>query len=118
MGRLRELGISGLEEQRGALSTACERACWVVRNTCNLEAVPEGLHAVAVDMAAGEFLFQMRCSGQLSDFDAAAAVKSLKEGDTQVVYSVQDSEVPLDALIRQLRFGELRQLTAFRRVSW
>lgn len=109
--------------------TASNLDCWVLQfviekvrsyigNACNVPDVPDELHAVAVDRACGEFLFTKKAGGQLLDLEVEAAVKSIREGDTQVTYAVADDAVTLDGLIEALKSSGNSQLSAYRRLVW
>jgi hypothetical protein len=89
-----------------------------IKNECNIDEIPAGLYQVAVDMAVGEFLFAKKGSGQALGIDAEAAVKSIKEGDTQISYAIPDTSITLDGMIDMLRHCGRGQLISYRRFVW
>jgi hypothetical protein len=89
-----------------------------IKNSCNIDAVPDGLRQVAVDMACGEFLAAKRGGGQELNIDMEKAVKTIKEGDTQITYAVADDAITLDGLIRRLTSGGRPQFATYRRFVW
>jgi len=84
--------------------------------------LPEALEEVAVNTAAGEFLFYKKAAGLLEGFDAEAAVKQIQEGDTSVTFALgagsATQEERLDALIRYLTRTQQGLMAAWRRMRW
>jgi len=84
--------------------------------------LPEALEEVAVNTAAGEFLFYKKAAGLLEGFDAQAAVKQIQEGDTSVTFALGSGsatqEERLDALIRHLTRAQEGLMAAWRRMRW
>jgi hypothetical protein len=89
-----------------------------IKNECNTDEMPEGLYYVAVDMVCGDFLFGKKSSGAELDIDAEAAVKRIKEGDTDITYAISDDSITLDGLIDKLRSGDPSQFAKYRRLTW
>ena len=104
------------------LSLALENVQWRIRNLTNLAEVPDGLTGVAAAMAAGEYLRMKKGAGQLEGFDLDAAVKSIKEGDTDITFAIGDgsstAEQRLDALIATLTEGRTGEIYRYRRLVW
>ena len=81
--------------------------------------IPEELMPSAVDMVVGEFFLSKKNLGQLTiddiDFDA---VKTLKEGDTEVTFvDGMTSAEMVDALIHYLLTPKV-SYSDFRRIRW
>jgi hypothetical protein len=93
-----------------------------IKSECNLSAIPEGLHEVAVDMVCGEFLQNKKAINQLADFNLDAAVKSIKEGDTQITFALNEGsltpEARLDMLINWLINGGRSVFASYRSIKW
>jgi hypothetical protein len=89
-----------------------------IESDCNTDEIPCGLYYAAVDMVCGEFLLAKKGAGQELGIDADAAVKRIKEGDTDVTYAVADDSITLDGLIAALRDCGRPQFAAFRRFGW
>lgn len=90
-----------------------------IKSECNVSAVPEGLHNIAVDMAVGEFLLNKKSMGSLEGFDLSAAVKQIQEGDTNVSFDTSHSpEQRLDALILYLMTYGNGSFSSYRCLTW
>lgn len=116
--RLQSLGYMVVDGDQYAVEFAIQKVTWTIRNECNVAEIPDGLHNIAVDMVCGEFLSIMKGSGRLSEFDVENAIKSIKEGDTQVTYAVSDMANPFDWLINYLMNYGKSQFIAYRRFAW
>jgi hypothetical protein len=116
--RLASLGYAVTEADEWIINFAIEKVTWTIRNECNLTEIPDGLHYIAVDMVCGEVLYSKKGSGQLDELDVDAAVKSIKEGDTQVTYAIADNGVTLDGLIMTLREAGRSEFVTYRRLVW
>lgn len=121
---LRSLGVDLSEDDAlllFILSSVEER----LKNATNLDAVPEGLHQMAAELAAGEYLRIQKGSGRLNiaSIDlSAAAVKQLKEGDTDISFAIgegsQTPEQRLDNLIAYLTRDRQSEIYRYRRLVW
>lgn len=116
--RLKSLGYEVADGDRYAIDFAIEKVTWTIKNECNVTAIPDGLHNIAVDMVCGEFLSMKKGSGQLPEFDVESAIKSIKEGDTQITYAVGDMASPVDWLINYLMNSGKPQFVTYRRFAW
>jgi hypothetical protein len=116
--RLQSLGYEVLEKDEWLINFAIDKVTWTIKNECNVPEIPDGLHFIAVDMVCGEFLFAIKGSGQLENFDVEAAVKSIKEGDTQITYAISDNSITLDGLIDSLIRTGRSQFVTYRRFVW
>ena len=116
--RLQSLGYTVVDGDRYGIEFAIQKVTWTIRNECNVAEIPDGLHNIAVDMVCGEFLSMMKGSGQLPEFNVESAIKSIKEGDTQITYAVGDMANPLDWLINYLTSYGKPQFVTYRRLAW
>lgn len=120
---LAALGVS-VPEGDSALRLICDSVAEQIKNETNQDAVPEGLHHAAVEMAAGKCLCWLRDAGQLeaSGFDLDAAVKQIQEGDTSIAFAVGEGsatpEQRLAELIGHLVDGRRREFARYRRLEW
>lgn len=93
-----------------------------IKNETNRDTVPDGLFYLSVEMALGYFLEWKKDAGQLEGFDLSAAVKQIKEGDTDITFAVGDGstapEARLSALIEYLKNGRLHEVIRYRRLLW
>ena len=80
------------------------------------------LHWTWVDRAVAEFLLNVKTSGKIEGFDLGMAEKSVKEGDTEVVYAVGSGsytpEQRINQLINSLSNSGLSEMISCRRLKW
>lgn len=97
---------------------------WKLKNLTNQSEIPEGLEPMAIRMAAGEYLSTLKGMGllDLATVDLEAAEKQIKEGDTQITYSVGEGtltpEQRLDSLIAAMISGNMGEIYRYRRFIW
>lgn len=95
-----------------------------VKNETNQDAIPEGLHHVAVELVVGEYLTFKKNAGQLDveNLDLEAAVKQIQEGDTNTVFAIGDGsytpEQRLEMLLSRLTRDRTREFIRYRRLVW
>jgi len=116
--RLESFGYTALDADSWVLGFLVEKVTKHILTACNLSEIPEGLHAVAVDMAVGEFLLAKKGSGQLRDFDVEAAVKKISLGDSSVSFDTGEEAITLDDFIMHMTESGKSQLATFRRLPW
>ncbi len=118
---LTALGIAPSEDDP-LLAFVCRSVAERVKNETNRDAVPDGLRYMAAEMAAGQYLSWKKDAGELAGFDTEAAIKEIKEGDTDVTYAIgegsQTPEQRLDSLIDYLINGRTREFIRYRRLLW
>lgn len=93
-----------------------------IKNQTNLNAVPEGLTHVAIDMAVGEFLYAKKSMGLLdvSSLDFSTATKRVKDGDTDVEFLVDVKSTPeanFNAFLNYLQHNEI-DFVRYRVLTW
>ena len=123
IGRLSMFGYDATSYDEVVLDYCLKRAEQYIKNYCNLDEIPEELHYALIDITVGEFLKEKKNSGQLKGFvNLTPAVKSTKEGDTEVVYVTGEGsmtpEQRVDTLISYLLGSHLTELNNFRRLRW
>ena len=117
--RLKYLGYELAEADYSLVDFITTSTGQYIKNFCNVERVPMGLMYVWVDAICGEFLYQKKSMGALSDFDFERAVTSIKEGDTQVNLSEgQTPEQQFDACINAMRQIDVAEMLRYRRLVW
>lgn len=113
--RLQALGFIVADTDNWVLNFCIEKVTNHIKSNCNISAVPEELHEIAVDMVCSEFLAGKMQSGQL---EYKQAVKRIKEGDTDIEYVAGQSDIELlNKLIASLRMNEADLIT-YRRLVW
>lgn len=120
--RLASFGYVVTENDSWMLDFIIQKVENSIKNDCNIDSVPEGLHEVAVDMVVGEFLLNKKSKGQLEGFDLDAAIKQIKEGDTSVTFAIGEGdsspEKRLDDLILYLMTYGKGKLVSYRCIKW
>lgn len=97
---------------------------WKLKNLTNQAEIPEGLEPMAIRMVVGEYLSTLKGMGllDLATVDLEAAEKQIKEGDTQITYSVNEGtltpEQRLDSLIAAMRSLNMAEIYRYRRLVW
>ena len=95
-----------------------------LKNLSNQAELPEGLEPMAIRMVVGEYLSTLKGMGLLNitTIDLEAAEKQIKEGDTQITYSVGEGtltpEQRLDSLIASMRSLNMAEIYRYRRLVW
>lgn len=121
--RLQAFGYEVGEGDGFSLVFCVEKVRGSIKNKTHLSNVPADLEAVAVDMAAGEFLLAKKTFSpdSLAGLDLGMAVKQIQAGDTNTVFATGEgsltAEQRLDAFISRLlsREGEILH---YRRLKW
>lgn len=124
--RLQSLGVILSNEPSSTdgflLSFAVNKTTDHINNQTNLNAIPQGLEQVAIDMAVGEFLFTKKSMGLLdvSSLDFSVAVKKVQDGDTTVEYAIEAKDTPeakFDKFILYLQHNEV-DFVKYRVLTW
>lgn len=120
--RLASFGYEVTEADAWVLGFIIQKVENYIKNNCNVDVVPEGLHQIAVDMAVGEFLLGKKSTGQLTGFNLEAAIKQIQEGDTTVTFAYGDGdstpEKRLDGLISYLMTYGKGSFASYRCIKW
>jgi len=120
--RLSSFGYEVTEGDTWVLGFIIQKVENYIKNNCNVDIVPEGLHQIAVDMSVGEFLLSKKSTGQLTGFNLEAAIKQIQEGDTTVTFAFGDGdstpEKRLDYLISYLLSYGKGSFASYRCIKW
>lgn len=120
--RLSSFGYEVTEGDTWVLGFIIQKVENYIKNNCNIDEIPEGLHQIAVDMSVGEFLLSKKSTGQLTGIDMEAAIKQIQEGDTNVTFAIGDGdstpERRLDYLISYLMEYGKGSFASFRCIKW
>ena len=125
-GRLASLGITLSNEPTSTdgflLSFTVKKVTDHINNQTNLDAIPQGLESVSIDMAVGEFLFAKKSMGLLNvsslDFDLVA--KTVQDGDTTTTFAVEANSTPearFNNFIAYLQHNEV-DFVKYRVLTW
>lgn len=119
--RLVSFGYEPTENDTWVIAYSTKGTVNHVLNEINHQTVPDGLFEVVVDMICGEVLNSKFLSGQLdlASLDLDGMIQSVREGDTQVNFSVDGSdEAKAQELFRWLMQGKGSDLLCYRRMRW
>ena len=122
LNRLESLGYTLKETDDWMISFSVQKVENTIKNECNADSIPDGLLQIAVDMICGEFLFTLKQSGQLDDFDLDAALKTVQTGDTTVTFAVDQGsmtvEQRLNNLLSFLMNNGRSEFICYRKIRW
>lgn len=120
--RLNMLGYVPTVEDNDHIDYELEKTLNYVKNYCNIATIPEILDLRIVDRICSDFLYYKKNSGSLRGFNYDNVIKSIKEGDTTITYSVgQGEDTPenrFDAFVKSLERGFDKWITPHRRLRW
>ena len=120
--RLKQLGYIATTEDNDQIDFELNKTLNYVMNYCNITIIPEILYPRITDRICSDFLYYKKNSGSLKDFNYDAVIKSIKEGDTTITYSVgQGEDTPenrFDAFVKSLERGFDKWITPHRRLRW
>ena len=117
--RLESFGYEVTEADTWVLEFIIQKVENYIKNNCNIDTIPEGLHQIAVDMSVGEFLLNKKSTGQLTGIDLEAAIKQIQEGDTTVAFAIDSTpEERLDNLISHLLNYGKGSFASYRCIKW
>lgn len=119
---LETLGYAVEENDEALLQFCVQRAEDEICRECNRREVPGELEEFAGWLGCAEFLNAKLATGRLEGMEELnyGAVASIREGDVQVSYAVNEAstaEGRLAAFINGLR-GEKERYAAHRRIKW
>lgn len=122
--RLASFGYTVVEADKWVIDFLIRKVENHIKDSCNILSIPEGLYQIAVDMVAGNFLFEKKAvdADSLAGIDLDTAVKQIQEGDTSVTFAIgEGSKTPeqrLDAVISWLMtYGE-KDFVSYRCLKW
>ena len=120
--RIKHFGYTVSESDYPQVDFELEKIINYTLNYCNITELPEIIKPRLIDRVCADFLFYKKNSGTLEGFDYDAAIKSIKEGDTQIQYAVgQGEDTPenrFDSLVKSLERGYDKWITPHRRLRW
>ena len=94
-------------------------------NFCNfhtIDDIPPVLHYRIIDRVASEYLIKRKNAGLLPNFNYETAIKSIREGDTQIQFgTANDGGTPesrFDKLVDYMQRGFDKWLSVHRRIRW
>jgi hypothetical protein len=104
------LGIElGDTTKEAAINFVLEDVSETIKNYCNTDGVPDGLHSTMIRMAMDLYRNENLCSEESS----LGSISSISEGDTSVNYRSSASEFK-EHLLKDYKI----QLNRYRRIRW
>lgn len=123
--RLAQLGYTTYESQKPTVQFELDLILDYTVNYCNFDSVdeiPSVVEKRLIDRVCAEYLYNQQRAGLLEGFDYDAAVKTIKEGDTQLQFATSsDGDTPESRFVDlcdRLDRGYDKWLTHFRQVKW
>lgn len=120
--RLASFGYTVTENDTWILNFIIQTVETHIKNICNIDAIPEGLNNIIVDMVVGGFLLNKKSMGNLAGFNLETAIKQIQEGDTSITYAIGDGDLTpekrLDLLIDYLMNRGKNELLSYRCIKW
>ena len=120
--RLAMLGYTATEVDNEHLDYEITFVVNYALNFCNVTELPEIVKPKMIDRICSQFLLIKKNSGNLEGFNYDAAIKSIKEGDTQIQYAIDSGgdtpENRFDAMVRELKNTLDKWLVPYRRLRW
>ena len=120
--RLKQLGYNYVESDNDQLEFELNKIINYTKNYCNISKIPEIIYPRLIDRVCADFLYYKKNSGNLDGFNYDAVIKSIKEGDTTITYSVgQGEDTPenrFDSFVKQLERGYDKWITPWRAIRW
>lgn len=120
--RLKQLGYNYVESDNDQLEFELNKIINYTKNYCNISKIPEIIDPRLIDRVCADFLYYKKNSGNLDGFNYDAVIKSIKEGDTTITYSVgQGEDTPenrFDSFVKQLERGYDKWITPWRAIRW
>ena len=120
--RLAMLGYTASEEDYPAIDYELNSVTNYTLNHCNISEIPEIVKPKLIDKVCSQFLYFKKNSGSLKDFNYDNVIKSIKEGDTTITYSVgQGEDTPenrFDAFVKKLEQSYDKWIAPHRSLRW
>ena len=120
--RLNQLGYTPVEDDFPAIDFELNSVISYTLNYCNIKIVPDMVEPKLIDRVCSQFLYYKKNSGSLNGFNYDNVIKSIKEGDTTITYSVgQGEDTPenrFDSFVKKLEQTYDKWLTKFRCIKW
>lgn len=119
--RLDRFGYKVIEADVFAIAYSLQKIENVIKNSCNVSELPDGLTHYAVDMVCGDFLDVIYRTGQLNleDLDLKGAIASVSAGDTSVSFDNETSDDgKFNALLQSLQNNGRSEFACYRKLSW
>lgn len=120
--RLEDFGYKTNDEDIGSLERINSSIEEYIKCFCNTKDVPEGIFYAQRDCLCAELLLEKKSAGllDLNGISFDREVKSIQEGDVNVVYSDEsiDKEKRVDRLIEHFICRLRKELLNYRCVKW
>ncbi len=119
--RLSSLGYTVVENDVFLVSFCIDKVDKSIKQKCNTNELPQGLHNIAVDRVCGEVLYSLQATKRLSStFEVDSALESIKMGDTTLSFSdsTKSPAQRIDLLIDSLKICGEGEFSCYRKIKW
>lgn len=123
--RLKNFGYVTPEIQYRNIEFEIELILNYVINQCNFTSVtdiPSVLKHRIIDRICSEYLMKQKNAGNLENFDYSQAVKTIKEGDTQIQFGTENDgdtlESRFDKWVDYMQRGFDKWISVHRKIRW
>ena len=115
---LKNIGYEYSEDDYSLLMFCIDKVVSELNSRCHVKKLPKGLFESACERVCGEFLYLLKTTGKLEEFDLGRAVGWVKEGDTLVNFSGPSSEEVLKLMLNRLRCSGEELIKCFRKIQF
>lgn len=121
--RLEQLGHVVNDSELPAIEFELQLILDYVVNHCNfvsVDDIPKILDKRIIDRVCAEYLLKQKNSGNLTNFNYETAIKTIKEGDTQIQFDGEGltPEGRFDKLCDYMQRGFDKWISPHRRIKW
>ena len=115
---LKSIGYEYSENDYVLLTFCMDKVVTDLNSRCHTKELPKGLEESAIARVCGEFLYALKSTGKLEEFDLEQGVSSVKVGDTSVNFSGTSPDAAFNNLIGTLRNSGEELIKCFRKIQF
>ena len=115
---LKNIGYEYSEDDYSLLMFCIDKVVSELNSRCHVKKLPKGLLESACERVCGEFLYLLKTTGKLEEFDLEQAVSSVKVGDTSVNFSGTSSDEAFNVMLNRLRCSGEELIKCFRKIQF
>ena len=115
---LKNIGYEYSEDDYSLLVFCIDKVVSELNSRCHVKKLPKGLFESARERVCGEFLYLLKTTGKLEEFDLEQAVSSVKVGDTSVNFSGTSSDEAFNVMLNRLRCSGEELIKCFRKIQF
>ena len=115
---MKNIGYEYSEDDYSLLMFCIDKVVSELNSRCHVKKLPKGLFESACERVCGEFLYLLKTTGKLEEFDLEQAVSSVKVGDTSVNFSGTSSDEAFNVMLNRLRCSGEELIKCFRKIQF